>query len=653
MRSLLFTLAVVAVATGGCRKLTAPNTEVEPEFLGEFSGIYAGLDDRPGVESGTIVIQFRDRLVVSPYNATDSGDVRFSWFATRLDLEALSADAAARRVTPSDASILLAPRDFLGVGAGCDDTGGDPGWSYTDFVVEEMTCFDQGCNDPCFFISPIDPTDRALGDCVPNESCLFSSSGPYDLGDAGQCTTGEWCLFSGLRTGGEIDADGLTLFFDSVALMPPTRTAQPCPIDPGSGESWKACFRYPKQCEFDSRLAGVYRFELILDPSRSSLSPAESSRSLDMGVAIADNIEAAALFDGEQVFFGTFNPFTGVLAVDDGDTLDDPQIRFRDPNLLIEIDATVTEVAAANQVQVRGTWTETDGDGGVAVFDLTGVRRSGSATGRTCKEVVGCPIAPVVCPGGTATPPGTDLFFEDGVAPNGCPLQSCSRLVDRSALCPGSELNCPTLGATPVAMEGSLAVSVAYDIDVQCRDGSASCAAANSCLSVTCASSASGVGFGNLGFTDLACLDPSLGWPIFMSREELAGFVVLACLPPQPPYCSPLAPVCPLDVQLGMPSSFEPIQTEPCFEPVCWQTITPMFLCPGETFAEQCTGTDVSLVSDAGGCVSFSCVPGTKELQGVPCHAMPTSNIPPTAMLGVGLDVADLYGCPMYRPHQP
>src|SRR6185436_15377848 len=68
--------------------------------------------------------------------------------------------------------------------------------------------------------------------------------------------------------------------------------------------------------------------------------------------------------------------------------------------------------------------------------------------------------------------------------------------------------------------------------------------------------------------------------PLLVAIDPQIGFRTITC-PPSEPYCSPLPPVCPIDPAVGIPSTLEPIQAEPCVELACWQNVTPAMLCNG------------------------------------------------------------------------
>ncbi len=641
MRSLILVALVSSLA---CRNLSEVGDQDQPRFLGEYSGVYEGIDQRAGVDNGTFIVHLDDKLLISPYLLDRDGTATLSYFANVLTI---SGDGETGADLLGAFALNVRLEQFYGSGTRCANDVELT--SATEFFELAATCLNQGCDMPCLFPDMAHFEDSVWGTCADDRICLVD----------------------GLELGGRVGPNGVDVYFDQLAIAPPSRTEIACPTDAtaSSGKQWVGCYRYDRLCDFDSRLAGIFEVQLAFEPLASSGSATETSREFDLAVAVTDNLSAAILFDGQRVFFGSFEPFSLSFDVNDGEGLGAPHARVRGADdLPTRVTGQLVESADGDLVLLEGTWTETTGDGVQYVYALTGQRNAGSEAGRTCPVQSGCRTDAPICPGGSIAGAGQELLLSSRLNEQGCVITDCMRIAQPDLLCPDASFDCQVPGGAGFVFEGFPMTIQTLDLEVRCADGSDDCAAAQSCLAITCADPETATQ-DQFAFVDDNCAD--LDVPILFMLEASYDMLIVSCVP-EPPYCNPLyAPICPLGTLLpGVTSSLEPIITEPCFQEVCWQnlrnTATMPMLCPGSDWI-SCTGVEVPIPhlrdilppGAADGypdCVEFLCEERSEVVYGVgyPCYQLPSSHLP----LGLfdpahGVDVADLGGCPLYRPHLP
>jgi hypothetical protein len=610
MRRALF----VCLAAASCiRDVPEPTAITPPQFLGPYSGVYASVIERPGVEAGTFVVQLGSRVLAMPYTV-EGGAIAPSVFAVVLDVVSTEGDAAD---LGGRTDYVLPAKAFFGPGATCDGNATPPA-DLGEYLTMVTTCLLATCNFACMFANPFDfEGDRFQGTCTA----------------PGICTVSDVDLF------GRVDPSGLELFFTKLAITPPSRSIIECPPATATRPAADRCFRFGKQCQFDSRLAGVYRTELR---------GVGATRQLEIALAIADNYSAAVMFTGDAAYVGNFDPFRLTLHLT---RLGLGAGEARTTVVPTTIEASLTE--RGDVVELSGTWSEEVG-GASAVYEIAATRASGSAAGRACVPSTGCTSMPAVCPGGSAQPPGQQLLLGTRLTDTGCPFTDCQRLVDREALCPDAEIVCP---AAPSAQVGTRTMQIApVEVRMGCRDGSAACDVTGQCLSMRCTDV---VTFENGTMTDLSCAQGD--GPLLIGLDPNVGFRTVGCLP-NAPYCSPFPPVCALDPVLGARTTYEPLLTEPCTQLGCWQNVTLPMLCDGSL--PSCDASPageeapVPAAVDRTGdgvpdCVEVTCERRAQLLEGAPCWAISQYQLGGGIDPDYGVDVTMAADCPIYRPHLP
>ncbi len=471
------------------RELVELRQDREPEYLGRFSGVYEGLDTGQGNQGRTLVVQFRDKVLLSPIDQTASG-FELSKFATVIPLDDAGDDTLE---FSQDTELIVSFEQMIGPTASCDDDVVLD--DINDFFDAYLSCFAGSCTMPCVL-----PVTSSM------EGALH-----------GTCLEGKYCRFAPMHLGGRLGRDGLQLYFGQESLAPASLDTVACP------EGWARCVHLGKLCDFDSQVAGVYGLALEYDQASSTAAVPEAAAEppTDFAFATAHHLPIAVVYTGREVLFGSFDPFTLDVNLDAGDGPGDPAWRMHPPELTATMSGQLVEDEDQGLERLIGEFT-VGSPQGTAVFNALGERQAGAEPGVACSPVDRCTSQPPHCPMGTTTPPGHELLLDSAFDSLGCVVTTCTRRFAGAKLCAAP----PACGGPTVPVGEARRFEV-YDWQIRCTSGTATCSPAATCVEATCGTTGSSLlggsmidvdcgqgsaqvdmlfgGFGAMRFLDVSC----------------------------------------------------------------------------------------------------------------------------------------------------
>jgi len=578
---------LVVVALAWCWSCTRGLEEVrpfeaEPDFLGEYSGVYRGLETGGDDIGRTVVIHLRDKIAMSPFEFVD-GVPRLSRFASVATVPEVVTEPVR---TESIVTLAATETGMWPATATCDPTENDH-WASVPpaqliIAVQQRAGQCQAspstCRTVCYMPNMYDPSEGMLGRCV---------------GD------GTVCSYP-ITVYGRVGRDVVELLFDQNTVAPapeferlvctePNNDGwQRCtPYAPGC-EGWATCKFLDKLCDFDSRLAGVYQAELRRDGSEP--------RVVELAVAIANNVSAIILFLsderlGDRLLIGNLDPASMEFSANDGESPMDAGWSLRD--------------GREPDIQVSGT-TESRSDSTDEVYSLSASRLSGVTVGTACRSMSTCEAPPLTCPlGNTVQIRGSSLQIQSDITDAGCVVSDCQRVLDTSSLCEPL----PSCGGRDAGDQ----VFETYDLWLSpptCPPHNSNCSDNDkeSCVRFVCHDDT----FGPATAANWYRVDSSCSGVMVMEQEGQAG-VRIQCGGGQ--ICPTTAPACPMGFSNEVETALRPrVNDDGCVAWECEQFFVPDEICADVT-PPICAATEllvpaIRAVDGASDCIDLVCQPG-------------------------------------------